>query len=354
MSAGAAGPGDDRSPRESSPPSSPPSSGDREAHGATRLPATPSPRRLRTYVVLARRMVAEILEDRVLSLAAEAGFWAVLSLPPLLLGLLGVVGYAGDLLGPQTLTRVRETVLDGAGQFLTPQALHDVVEPLVDHVLTQGHGDVASVSFVVSLWSGSAAMRTYVRTITVAYDMRSVRSGWRTILLAFGVYLGALAIGVVLLPLLALGPDAIVHLAPGPATAAVAAVVRAAYWPAVALLSIAALATIYHVSVPVRTPWHRDLPGAVLAMALWLAGSFGLRFYLETVTQGTSRYGSLAAPIAVLLFFYITALAVLIGAELNAEIDTMWPTAETAEGRERNRSAEERRAAARQRGAVRR
>ncbi|MGH3516994.1 MAG: YihY/virulence factor BrkB family protein, partial [Haloechinothrix sp.] len=108
------------------------------------------------------------------------------------------------------------------------------------------------------------------------------------------------------------------------------------YWPAVALASILALASLYHLSVPVRSPWRRDLPGAALAMVLGLAGSFGLRAYLES----TAKYGVLSAPIGVLLFFFVTALAVLLGAELNAEIDKMWPTTSTSEGRHRSRHDE--------------
>lgn len=295
------------------------------------------PRKLRTAVRLTHHTVKDSLDDRVLGLAAEAGFWAMLSLPPLLLGLLGVVGYLGELADPAVVERIQASVLALAGEVLTPRAVDNLVEPLVSRVLERGYASIASLGFVLSLWSGSAAMSAYVRTITIAYDMRDLRSAWKGRLLAFGLYLGALGVGAVLLPVLVLGPDLLIELAPtGSLTRATSALLQLAYWPTVALGSVMALASLYHLSVPVRTPWHRDVPGAVLAMALWVTGSYGLRAYLES----TSKYGALSASIGVLLFFYVTALAVLIGAELNAEIDKMWPTAATAEARARSGSSE--------------
>ena len=87
-------------------------------------------------------------------------------------------------------------------------------------------------------------------------------------------------------------------------------------------------------SVPVRTPWRRDLPGAALALAIWLVGSFILRYYLGATVSSTSAYGSLSAAIAVLFWLYVTALAVLIGAGLNAVVDRMWPIEDIEEARD--------------------
>jgi membrane protein len=82
------------------------------------------------------------------------------------------------------------------------------------------------------------------------------------------------------------------------------------------------LTSLYHQSLPVRRPWRRALPGAILPVVLWIFGSYLLRMYLEVVFGHELVYGALAAPVAALLFFYVTALAVLLGAELNAAIDS--------------------------------
>jgi membrane protein len=115
---------------------------------------------------------------------------------------------------------------------------------------------------------------------------------------------------------------------------AVKTVTDIGYWPFVAVLSLLLLATLYHLAVPVRTPWRRALPGALLALVLWLVGSILLRAWLSWAFRSTATYGPLSAPVAVLVLLYLTALAILIGAELNAQIDRLWPTHETEQARD--------------------
>ena len=81
----------------------------------------------------------------------------------------------------------------------------------------------------------------------------------------------------------------------------------------VIVLSVAFLTSLYHLSVPVRTSWRHDIPGASLALLVWILGSFLLRWALQGVIGGPSIYGPLAAPIAVLLWLYLTAVAILVG-----------------------------------------
>ncbi|MGB0972342.1 MAG: YhjD/YihY/BrkB family envelope integrity protein, partial [Mycobacterium sp.] len=90
-------------------------------------------------------------------------------------------------------------------------------------------------------------------------------------------------------------------------------------WPSVVLLVFVGLVTLYHLGVPWRTPWRRDVPGALLAIVLWLLASVGLRFYLASSFKDDAIYSQLAAPIAIVLWLYITAFA------FNAEIERMWP-----------------------------
>ena len=106
------------------------------------------------------------------------------------------------------------------------------------------------------------------------------------------------------------------------------------YWPIVVVLCICFLATLYHVSVPVRTSWRYNLPGAALTMTIWIVGSYLLRWVLTGTAKGsTSIYGPLAAPIVVMLWLYILSIAVLIGAAVNAAFDRLWPEKETSRAR---------------------
>ncbi|MGH3239791.1 MAG: YihY/virulence factor BrkB family protein, partial [Spirillospora sp.] len=144
----------------------------------------------------------------------------------------------------------------------------------------------------------------------------------------FLLYLIGLLILVIVIPLLVAGPALVRKALPESAEA-----VQLLYWPVVIGLSIVFLATLYHVSVPVRTSWSRAVPGAALALLIWIVGSITLRIYLTGSLSGVSLYGSLAAAIAVLAWLYVAALAVLIGATLNAEIDRLWPSEITARAR---------------------
>jgi membrane protein len=197
-----------------------------------------------------------------------------------------------------------------------------------------------SIGFIVSFWTGSSAMATFVNTITIAYGLRHHRGAVRSRIVALQLYFAFVAVGVVLLPLLILGPTLITDLTPHHWRHVVHIVTLIGYWPVVALISLALLTSLYHLAIPVRTPWRRAVPGAVLGLTLWLVGSVLLRLWLTWAFRSAATYGPLSAPVAVLIFMYLTALAILLGAELNAEIDRLWPVQATAQARREEREAE--------------
>ena len=270
--------------------------------------------------------VGSCFRHRVTGLAAEAAFFAILSLPPLVFGLAGSITYVIEKVDPNQLSYFREQVVDLAGRVLTDQSVNGVVEPTVDRVLAGGRFDVISIGFVLALWSGSRALNVFVDTITIMYGLGGRRGIVRTRLLAFGLYVVGLVVGVVVLPLVVAGPRLVDEFLPPRLD-----FLNGLYWPTVMISSIAFLTTLYHQSVPVRSSWRHDVPGAALAFAIWVLGSYLLRVTLQIAT--TSIYGPLAAPIAVLLWLYLTALAVLIGAALNAAFDREWPEASTERAR---------------------
>ncbi|MGW3272916.1 YihY/virulence factor BrkB family protein [Streptomyces kronopolitis] len=279
--------------------------------------------------LLLKDTVDSCMKYRVTGLAAEAAFWSLLSLPPLLLGLLGVLGYTQEWIGHDTLDNVRRHILTGAGTVLSSRGVNEIARPLLHDVFTGRRPDVISIGFAIALWSGSRAMNVFVDTITIMYGLDGRRGIVRTRLLAFALYLAALVVGAVSLPLMVAGPDTVVSWLP-----AGEQIIRALYWPVVLLLSVAFLTTLYHASVPVRSPWPEDIPGAVVALGMWVLGSFLLRLYLTSTVEGPTIYGSLAAPVAVLLWIGVSAFAVLVGAAMNASLDRVWPSVATAAARE--------------------
>ncbi len=274
---------------------------------------------------VAGRTLDGMINDRITGLAAEAAFFALLSLPPLLLAVVGTIGYFHGVIGPDNIASIQNDIARGARTVLARSTVDNTVMPIVRDVLKGGRADAASIGFLLSLWSGSRAMSTYMDAITIAYDLEGRRSWLTKRVLAYVLYAGAVLVGIVVLPLLVIGPrlaERAIHRYLGGASHLL---ITSTYWPFVVLFSIAALTTLYHLAVPVRTPWLRDMPGAVLALMIWVGGSVLLRLYLDSAVHQGSAYGSLAAPVAVLLWLYVTALAVLIGAELNSAVMHVWP-----------------------------
>ncbi|MFB7917310.1 YihY/virulence factor BrkB family protein [Streptomyces sp. NPDC056061] len=286
-----------------------------------------------------RQMVWQLLKDtvnscmeyRILGLAAEAAFFTLLSLPPLLLGLIGLLGYVDEWTSTTTVASIERNILNAAQTVLSERGVNDFAKPLLADVTTGARPDVISIGFAIALWSGSRAVNVFIDTITVMYGLDGQRGIVKTRLLAFLLYVVALLLGAVVLPLLVVGPDRVVEFVPWGTE-----IISVLYWPLVILLSIAFLTTLYHVSVPVRSPWIEDMPGALVALAMWVLGSFLLRIYLTSTVEGPTIYGSLAAPIAVLLWIGVSAFAVLVGAAVNAAIDRVWPSLATAAARAAN------------------
>jgi membrane protein len=291
-------------------------------------------------IQLFRQTFSKAWSDRVWGLSAEAAFWQLLSIPPLFLALLGSFGYvSGAFFGQHTVNTVRDQLLSSFGRVLTPNVV-DLIEPTVNDVLNRGRADVISIGFVISLWAGSSAMATFVNTITIAYDMRDMRGAVRSRLIALWLYIVTMIASIVLLPTLVLGPAKIVNLFPDNLHDDVGTLVHDLYWPIVGILLLCGLTSLYHLAVPIRRPWHRGLPGAVLAGLIFLLGSYLLRIYINFVVQHAYSYGALAAPIAALLFLFVLALAILLGAEFNATIEQMWPSPPTRRERRRARKLE--------------
>jgi membrane protein len=264
--------------------------------------------------------VGACLRHRVTGLAAEAAFFAILSLPPLIFGLAGAIGYVADRFDVQTIANFRVEVLRLSARALTPDAVNSVIAPTLDDVLSGGRFEVVSIGFVLALWSGSRALNVLVDTITIMYGLGGRRGIVRTRALSFSLYVVFLLAGVVLLPLVLAGPSLVDKVLPNRFE-----LVASLYWPGVLIGSICVLATLYHLSVPVRSHWRGELPGAALTLLMWIGGSALLRQVLSLSTGGSSIYGPLAAPIAVLIWLYVISIATLIGAAFNAAVDTVWP-----------------------------
>jgi membrane protein len=285
--------------------------------------------------------VAKAWQDRILGLSGEAAFWQILSVPPLLIGLLGSLGYLSTFIGGASVAQIEDQLLAASARVLTPDVVDSLVAPTLSDILGSGRLDVVSVGFLLSLWAGSSATATFMNTIVIAYDQRDVRGPIRTRLKALWLFVVGMVMAVLTLPLLVLGRGVLVGLLPDEWQSTGTTLVNAVYWPLVLIGLLLALTSFYHVVLPNRLPWRRHLPGAVLALGFFLVAALLLRAYVADILITALPYGALAAPIGALLFCFFFGMAVLLGAELNATTQARWP----APLRRHDRRRRERRAA---------
>ncbi|MBB2988123.1 YihY/virulence factor BrkB family protein [Terracoccus luteus] len=261
------------------------------------------------------------LRYRVTGLAAEAAFYMLLSLPPLVLGLFGGLGYVGRWLGPETVSVVVESIEQYALRFLTEASVTELVLPTIEDVLRGGRAELVSVGFLLSIWSGSRALNVFVDTISIMYGQKDVRGIVHMRAVSIVLYVIGILAAIVTLPLVLVGPELVRGWLPSQLD-----FIGLLYWPFVLLLSVAGLTTLYQVSMPRRASWWRDVPGAALALVIWLLASVVVRVALQATLGGsTTIFGPLSTPIVLLIWLYTLAIAILIGAGLNAATRVIWP-----------------------------
>jgi len=288
-----------------------------------RLDGWPAPIRVPLQVL--GHTIAKAWHDRILGLSAEAAFWQILSVPPLLIGLLGSLGYLGTFIGKDSVQEIENTLVNASSTALTPDVVDSLVRPTLTAILGSGRLDIVSIGFVLSLWAGSSATATFMNTTVIAYDQRDVRGPIRTRLMALWLFVISLIGAVIVLPLLVLGPGLLVGLLPDRWQSTAQVLVNAVYWPVVVIGLILALTSFFHVMLPRRMPWRRHLPGALFAVVFFVVAGLVLRYYVSAFLTTALPYGALATPIAALLFCFFFGMAVLLGAELNATIQARWP-----------------------------
>lgn len=270
-----------------------------------------------TWTQLIKQTVAEIGKDDVLGLAAQLAYYFLLALVPAIVCVLALTSF----LPADSL----QNFIASLSGFAPP----DVVQILRDQLssLSQGeHSGIFTFGLLIALWSSSAAMVSIISALNTAYDIEEARPWWKVRLTAILLTLGVAAFVVVALALVMIGPSFIDRLASmvglGPAFASTWNVLR---WPIALILVAVCISLVFYFAPDAEQDWEWITPGAVVATVLWLIASLGFKFYLANFANYNESYGSLGGVIVLMLWFYISALAVLTGAEMNAEIEHASP-----------------------------
>jgi membrane protein len=278
------------------------------------------------------RTLSKSWDDSIFAESAQAGFWSALSLPPLLLGMLGSLAYVAPLFGSDTMPTIERSVISAAHNLFSPSVVNEIIEPSIRDITKNARGEVASVGFLISLWAGSSAVSAYVDAVVEAHDQTPLRHPVRQRFFALFLYIVMLVLVTATAPIVVLGPRTVSeHIPEG-----LANLLHYGYYPALILGLMFGVIILYRVALPVPLPTHRLVLGAMLATTVFLIATLGLRIYLKWITRTGYTYGALSTPIAFLLFSFFGGFAIMLGAELNAAIQEEFPAPTTHAHRLRN------------------
>jgi membrane protein len=247
-------------------------------------------------------------KDRLTNRAAELAFWFLLGFFPMAVSVVGIASLLHPIGGSQgTLMQYMSKVLPSSASGL------------VGRVLGQTTGDGrAWLTLLFALWSSASATSGVMETLNAIYGAKEVRSWWKTKLIAIIL---AIATGVVLITALTTalyGPELLLHLLPNFAGTVIWKILQ---WPAAGLLLSLALLCLYRFAPCVKQRWTQIIPGSVMAATIWIIASLIFRLYVHHFSDFGLLYGSLGALIILILWFYLSGIAILIGGEINAALE---------------------------------
>lgn len=287
--------------------------------------------------LLGVRFVQGFNHARVMGLAAEMAYYAVLSIFPLI-GALGVsLGFLQAFIGPEAVEHVEIAIIVSLNAVFSAEVMGEVITPMVRGLLQQERAGFAVGSFLITLFLASRVFRSAIDTLDAAYrveERRGVVAIWS---LGFLFSLGAIVTATAMLSMVVVGP----LLGGGRAIAmwlglgGVFEVLWAlARWPAIVAIAIGFLAVLYRTGPNVRNTWRQALPGAVFGVVALVLTAVGFRLYLETMGVGALEIQDadeavvvagqvIGAALAALLWLWLSAMVILSGGVLNAELSRL-------------------------------
>jgi membrane protein len=265
-----------------------------------------------------RRTLAAVIADNILGWSAELAYYFFLALFPALLFFVALASFF-------PIHDLTDQIIGALGRFAPGEVLALVRQQLLQ-ISKNNNGGLLTLGLLGTIWSASSGMSAVIGTLNQAYHVQEGRS-WVRVRITAILLTSALALFVLVsFALVLIGPAAadkvadLFHL--GTVFAWTWKIVQ---WPLIAALIIAGFAMVYYVGPDVKQEWEWIAPGAVFAALIWLLVSLEFRLYVSAFGNYQKTYGAIGAVIVALLWFYLSGLALLIGAEMNAVIEHASP-----------------------------
>ncbi|MCQ4269267.1 YihY/virulence factor BrkB family protein [Pseudomonas stutzeri] len=265
------------------------------------------------FGTLLKRTIKEFSNDDMSTYASALAYRALFSLFPFLLFLMALLGFLN-------LSEFFAWLREQAALAL-PAVAMEQVNPVIDQLQEQKSG-LLSVGILVALWTASAGFRSLMNAMNRAYDVDEGRPSWKLMLLSLLYTIGTAVILLASAGLMIVGPQVMEWLADLVGLKETIVLLWAwLRWPVVVFLMMLLVAVLYYVTPDVKQEFRFITPGSVLAVIVWIAASVGFGIYVQNFADYNATYGSIGAIIVLLLYFYISAAVLLLGAELNAVIE---------------------------------
>ncbi|MCB2053199.1 MAG: YihY/virulence factor BrkB family protein [Geminicoccaceae bacterium] len=288
--------------------------GRRNEEGRGRRAETPRAIPKPGWYDIALRTKNEMSADHVSMVSAGVAFYGLLALFPAIAALVSIWGLVFD---PQEVVRQIDQL-----RGILPEEAAAIVEDQATKVAS-GAGSAVSLAAIgglaLTLYSAAKGMKALIEGLNMIYDEEEKRGFFALNLTALLLTLGMLVVMIATLVMITVVPALLGHLGLGPMIETLVTWLR---WPILFVVMILALAVLYRFAPSRAKPrWRWVSPGAVIATVLWVAGSMAFSFYVRSFGSYNETYGSIGAVVILLMWFWLSALIVLMGAELNSEIE---------------------------------
>jgi len=269
-----------------------------------------------TITQLAKRLWHEINHDEVFTRSAALSYYFFSALIPMVFFLMAVLG----LFAHQS-EHLRNNLLNYFAQVMPPAAFA-LVQKALREISTSSTGLKLIFGLVLSLWSGSGGMSSIIDALNRCYHVEESRPYWKRMLVSLGLTVAMAVLTVCALGIVLYGGGIAefvgAHIGLSSITVFVWKVVQ---WPVALFFVVLAFALIYYWSPDTEQQWKWITPGSMVGVLVWIGASVLFRVYLHFYNSYSRSYGSLGAVIVLLLWLYITGFAILLGGEINSEIE---------------------------------
>jgi membrane protein len=269
--------------------------------------------RLRQVKNALGRTYNDVQRKHTLQMAAGLSYYFVMSLFPLLIMFAAIVAYL-------PIQHLFGEALDFMGRFMPKESM-GLVKAVLRDVITPYRGKLLSLGVIGTVWAASGGFSSMMEALNIAYDVEENRPFWKTRPLAIGLTFLIGFLLIVALALMLVGPNFGGWLA---GKAGLGSIFTAVWpylrWSIAVGFTVLAVELIYFLAPNVKQKFTRTLPGALIAIGCWILLSWALGFYFQHFANLNKTYGTLAAAIALMVWLYWTAFAVLLGGEINADL----------------------------------